>query len=100
MKKSKPSANAQRVQRYKENKKVEGIEQVNVSAGEDARQAIKAIADRTNAGEPFASVLVDILARDQDDPVAERLKTLVDIGHRVQGLTGWRKRLAHFLGIM
>ncbi|MHB1592355.1 MAG: hypothetical protein ACYCTW_12630 [Sulfuricella sp.] len=93
MTKINPSAAALRMRKMRQRRRII------VSGGEDARQLIQGLATRTNAGETMVSALVAILA-DQPDPVAGRLKALVSIGHRVQGLTGWRKYLAHFMGLI
>lgn len=112
---SKASANALRVQKHREKKEAEGVKQINVQASEEARQAIKAIADRTKAGEPLGNVLATLAGTPAPtaeaaaetktpDPKAERLtpeeKRLVGIGQRVQSLTGWRKTLARVIGLI
>lgn len=111
---SKASANALRVQKHREKKEAEGVKQINVQASEEARQAIKAIADRTKSGETLPEVLASLagtlpsipqLAKKTEtpDPKAERLtieeKQLVQIGHQVRSLTGWRKALARIIGL-
>lgn len=112
---SKASANALRVQKHREKKEAEGVKQINVQANEEARQAIKAIAERTKAGEQLSNVLASLAGNPAEipeaapqtktpDPKAERLtqeeKRLVLIGQRVQGLTGWRKALARVIGLI
>lgn len=112
---SKASANALRVQKHREKKEAEGVKQINVQASEEARQAIKAIADRTKAGEELSNVLASLAGAPAaipeaapqtktPDPKAERLtpeeKRLVGIGQRVQALTGWRKALARVIGLI
>ena len=112
---SKASANALRVQKHREKKEAEGVKQINVQATEEARQAIKAIAERTKAGEELSNVLASLAGTPAaipetapqtktPDPKAERLtpdeKRLVGIGQRVQALTGWRKALARVIGLI
>lgn len=111
---SKASANALRVQKHREKKEAEGVKQINVQASEEARQAIKAIADRTKAGETLPEVLASLAGTlpsipqptartETPDPKGERLtmeeKQLVQIGHQVKRLSGWRKALARVIGL-
>lgn len=111
---TKASANALRVQKHREKKEAEGVKQINVQASEEARQVIKAIADRTKAGEALGDVLATLAGTlpsipqptpktETPDPKTERLTTeekqLVLIGHQVQQLAGWRKALARIIGI-
>jgi len=67
---SKASANALRVQKHREKKEAEGVKQINVQANEEARQAIKAIADRTKAGEALSDVLATLAGTAQATPTA------------------------------
>jgi len=108
---SKASANALRVKKHREKKETEGIKQINVQANEEARQAIKAIADRTKAGEPISDVLATLAGTtptanpkaETPEPKPERITTeemeLVQIGQQVKKLTGWRKAIARMIGI-
>jgi len=111
---TKSSAGALRVQKHRDKKEADGIKQINVEANEEARQAIKAIADRTKAGETLSDVLATLASTAQATPT-ETLKTetpepkpermtieemeLVQIGQQVKRLTGWRKKIARAIGI-
>lgn len=104
---SKTSANALRVKKHREKKETEGIKQINVQANEEARQAIKAIADKTKAGEPLSDVLATLAGTtptanpkaETPEPITAEEKELVQIGKQVKQLTGWRKAIARMIGI-
>lgn len=101
---TKSSKGALRVQKHREAKQAEGLKQLNVVAPIEIHEQLKAIAKAAAEGKPMPEAkpveIIKEIIKEVAAPIPEDVKRLAQIGSKAEALTGWKRTIAQWIGIL